>query len=310
MKKVLLFFVCSLLCFPAFAQDTAVTQLSQSAQKSGEAQKTTSADAAKGLTNAAFADNQNNLCLCKAKGQKAFACQCNNPLAISDKEKDYQKYKTSAEQDLSAATADTLKATDLIDEHPQTASHIKPEEWQERNAQHKLANDPFAVMQESAGEVYVSSQTGEGLGQTVVNEKAARANAFVLETSNYWTQEHAVQSEIAAAQKAASSSSDGSSLEDILGGLFLGSSLGIISGGGAASAAQNIISGAVSATLNEGKSSSSDGNNHDKLSCAYASQYPDVCRRCMLADGCPAHRIVFRTNPVMINGRALRCGCE
>lgn len=310
MKKVLFFLICSFLYFPAFAQDDAIAQLSQSAQKSAQAQKTTSADAAKGLTNAAFADNQNNLCLCKAEGQKAFACPCDNPLAISDKDKDYQKYKTSAEQDLPAATADTLKATDLIDEHPQTASHIKPEEWQERNAQHKLANDPFAVMQESAGEVYVSSQTGEGLGQTVVNEKVARANASVLETSNYWAQEHAVQSEIAAAQRAASSEGEDASFDNILGGLFLGSSLGIISGGGAASAAQNIISGAVSATLNDGKTSSAEGDNHDKLSCAYASQYPDVCRRCMLAEGCPAHRIVFRTNPVMINGRALRCGCE
>jgi len=60
-------------------------------------------------------------------------------LAINGKEKDYSKGYTAEEVGRKAVdSTEDIQATDLIDRNSATASHIRPEEWQERNPQHKV----------------------------------------------------------------------------------------------------------------------------------------------------------------------------
>lgn len=129
---------CTFVSSPIFAESLAIEQLQGAAKKGNAAIETTSADKSKGAAADAFHNNGTDACLCKASNGVSFACSCDNPLAINGKDKDYSKGYTAKEVGLDANSIDStkIKPTDLIKESS-TASEIHPEEWQERNPQHK-----------------------------------------------------------------------------------------------------------------------------------------------------------------------------
>jgi hypothetical protein len=179
-KTLLLLIGCCLTAFPAMAQQTAQGQLQNAADKGVTAVQTTSADKSKGSAADAFRDNGTNACLCKAADGTAFACSCNNPLAINGKAKDYSKGYTAEEVGKTdGSTAKDLQPTDLIDRDNTTASHIRPEEWQERNPQHKVdvqvkpSNPLDDILSgkdapaDSHNNYYESKETDSSVGQVV-----------------------------------------------------------------------------------------------------------------------------------------------
>jgi len=123
MRKYITFLLLSVLPVFALAEADVQEQLRNSAQKSNDAAASVSADRSRGIAASAFTDNGTKDCLCKLPNGRGYRCSCSDPRAINA-----DTNAAVQNQNLSPS----VSATDLIDKSS-TASHINPDEWQERN---------------------------------------------------------------------------------------------------------------------------------------------------------------------------------
>lgn len=312
MKNYLIIMCLFLLCAPAFAGQSALAQAQTAAQKGGVAVASTSANKSKGSASDAFRDNGTDACLCKAEGKRAFACDCSNPLAIKGAQSASVK---AAKQD--AVKGSALKPTDLIDQSS-TASHINPDEWQERNPQHIEKNNPFDVLKEKKD---TSAESKEKLfddilsglppassaqavaGVDFADSSSAENGAGEEVFSSYDNEENLLKQ--AAANKAAAredrekQQASAADKSDVLGAAFIELTTAAAAGSLDAADAVSAIAGGTGGASSGGLTR--EACNSDRA----------TCMKCCAVE-CPHSHCAYHANSKWrdSNGMIMRCGCE
>ena len=240
--------------------------------------------------------------MCKAEGKKAFACDCSHPLAIKGKESSSFK---EAQQD--TVKSSVVKPADLIDQSS-TASHINPDEWQERNPQHVEKNNPFDILKEkktkapseeeefddilsapsAAYKADAPAQKATSGGDEVMRYSADNEEALLT---------RAAQNKKKAKEAQAKSSGGG---EGDLGAVFLGLTTAAAAGSPDAMGAITAIAGG-SAAGGSGSGLTRQACNSDRA----------TCMKCCAVE-CPGAHCAYHQNSKWRDdsGMIIRCGCE